>query len=61
MCSEHRGYIVARTGDPCGPWRVHRDTACQQLRLLVRGRRLHHAGGHEALVGLQALLKLFRG
>jgi hypothetical protein len=43
--SEHCGYNLARTGDPCGPWRVHRDTDCQQLRLLGRGRRLHHARG----------------
>ena len=52
---------LARTGDPCGRWRVHRDTACQQLRLLVRDRRLHHARGLEDLVGLPALLTVFLG
>ena len=40
---------LARTGDPCGRWRVHRNTDYQQLRLLVRGRRLHHAGGDQGL------------
>ena len=39
----------ARAGDPCGHWRVHRDTDCQQLRLLVRGLRLRHTRGIEAL------------
>ncbi len=48
---------LAHTDHRCGCWRVHRDTDCQQLRLLVRGRRLHHARGHEALVGLQVSLK----
>ena len=50
MRSELWVCALARTGDPCGRWRVHRDTACQQLRILVRDRRLHHARGHEGLV-----------
>ena len=45
MRSELWVYTLARAGDPCGRWRVHRYTACQQLRLLVRDRRLHHARG----------------
>jgi hypothetical protein len=52
---------LARTGDPCRRWRVHRDTARQQLRLLVRDRRLHHARGHAGLVGSRALLTVLRG
>ena len=50
-----------RTGNLCGRWRVHRYTACQQLRLLVRDRRLRHARGIEGLVGLPVLLTVFRG
>ena len=61
MRSELWVCALARTGDPCGRWRVHRDTACQQLRLLVRDRRLHHARGLEDLVGLPALLTVFGG
>ncbi len=57
MRSELWVCALARTGDPCGRWRVHRDTACQQLRILVRDRRVHHARGLEGgLVGLPVLL-----
>ena len=60
MRSELWVCALARTGDPRGRWRVYRDTGCQQLRLLVRDRRLHHARGHEGLVRLPALLRVFR-
>jgi hypothetical protein len=36
----------AHCNHPRGPQRFHRDTDRQQLRLLVCGRRLHHACGH---------------
>src|SRR5262249_8135337 len=45
MRSELWVCALARSGDPCGSWRVHRDTTGQQLRLLVRDRRLHLARG----------------
>ena len=61
MRSELWVCALARTGDPCGRRRVYRDTACQQLRLLVRDRRLHYARGHKGLVGLPALLTVFAG
>jgi hypothetical protein len=62
MRSELWGYSLTLTGDPCGPQRVHRDTDCQQLRLLVRDRRLCRARRLEgALVGLAALLTVFPG
>jgi hypothetical protein len=61
MRSELWVCALARAGDPCGRRRVHRDTACQQLRLLVRDRRLHHARGLEDLAGLPALLTVFPG
>ena len=61
MRSELWVCALARTGDPCGRWRVHPDTDCQRFRLLVRDRRLHHARGHEGLVRLPALLRVFRG
>jgi len=51
----------AHTDHRRGRCRVHRDTDCQQLRLLVRGRRLHLARGHEALVVLPASLTVFQG
>jgi len=44
---------LAHTDHRCGVGVFIEITDCQQLRLLVRGRRLHHARGHEALVGLQ--------
>src|ERR1700730_14446711 len=62
MRSELWGYSLALSGDPCGPQRVHRDTDCQQLCLLVRDRRLHHTGGLKSgIVGLAASLPVFRG
>ena len=60
MRSELRVCALASNRDPCGRWRVHRDTACQQLCVLVRSRRLHAARGLEILVGLPALLGVLR-
>ena len=61
MRSELWVCAFARAGDPCGRWRVHRDTDCQQLRLLVRDRRLHHTRGIKALIGLPVLLTVLGG
>jgi hypothetical protein len=60
MRSELRVCGLARTDHRRGRWRVHRDTDRQQLRLLARGRRLHHACGHQGLIGFSALLAVFR-
>jgi hypothetical protein len=60
MRSELWVCALARNSDPCGPWRVHRDTAGQQLRLLVRDRRLRPARGLEDLVPLLRLLTVQR-
>jgi hypothetical protein len=49
MRSEFWFCVLAPTGDSCHRRRVHRDTACQQLRVLARGRRLHHTRRHEGL------------
>jgi len=47
MRSELYFLALAPNGDPCGPECVHRDSDREQLRFLVRGRRLPLACRHE--------------
>jgi len=51
---------LAHTDHRRGRRRVHRDTDRQQLRLLVRGRRLHHACWHEGLIGFSGFARGFQ-